>query len=490
MKKKIKLGLVLTLACLVLVSLTACGNQTAESEVQTVEVSRGDIVLRVTVDGSLSLIRHRKLTFGTSGKITEVKVEDGDRVTEGQVLASLDIAPLEHALKTAEQAVKTAELAVQTAELAVQTAETGVKTGELAVKAAEIDLELATNSYQQLTTPYPYLTFRFTLPESVDAIRVAQRQIKEAQDEFQKGLEGKQYSMAKVKERLMQAQERLDEAETKLAWGLGAGVRPAGLDYWTLRATEMQVEKAQLALDTTKNSLDKLKDSLDTARNNLDKAKVNLDIAKDDLDRANDELEKAVILAPFDGTIAKVNVKEGDVLSSVNYATTVAVEVIDPSRMELNADVDEIDIPSVKLGQKVIIEADALPDVQFEGKVAFISPLPTVEAGVVLYSVTISLDVAEGSELKAGMSATADITINERSNVLLVPNRAIEQDSSGNPVVGVMVNEQIQERPVVIGISDGIRTEIVDGLDEGERVVIEMRAKPESSESRGFLFGE
>ena len=69
------------------------------------------------------------------------------------------------------------------------------------------------------------------------------------------------------------------------------------------------------------------------------------------------------------------------------------------------------------------------------------------------------------------MSATADIVIDERSNVLLVPNRAIKQDSQGNPVVNVVVNEQIEERPVVIGISDGFQTEIIDGLDEGELVM-------------------
>jgi macrolide-specific efflux system membrane fusion protein len=72
------------------------------------------------------------------------------------------------------------------------------------------------------------------------------------------------------------------------------------------------------------------------------------------------------------------------------------------------------------------------------------------------------------------MSATADIVINERSNVLLVPNRAISKDSQGNPIVEVMVNGEIERRPVVTGISDGFETEIVAGLNEGE-VVVERR---------------
>jgi multidrug efflux pump subunit AcrA (membrane-fusion protein) len=71
------------------------------------------------------------------------------------------------------------------------------------------------------------------------------------------------------------------------------------------------------------------------------------------------------------------------------------------------------------------------------------------------------------------MSAEADIVIVDRSNVLLVPDRAITKDSEGNPVVMVVVNEQTEERPVVIGISDGFDTEIVSGLSEGEVVVVE-----------------
>ncbi len=97
---------------------------------------------------------------------------------------------------------------------------------------------------------------------------------------------------------------------------------------------------------------------------------------------------------------------------------------------------------------------------------------------MVVYEVKISFDVPEDYGLKAGMSASADIVIDERSNILLVPSRAITQDSQGNPVVKVVFNEQIEERPVVTGISDGFDTEIVSGLSEGDVVVIETKAKP------------
>jgi len=453
-KNKVRLGLVLTLVCLALVSLTACGNQASESQQQSVEVTRGDIVVTVTADGNLSLPWHRKLTFGTSGTVAEVNVEQGDRVTSGEVLTRLDIGSL--------------ELAVSTAELAVKAGEQAVRTGEVAVKTAEIDLEAATDNFRKITYPYTYQTWVFDVPESIDAIGDAQRQLKEAEKLLEIGLTREQYW--EIKQQIKQAQDNLVEAESLLARGRGTDVFGIGTvpiaSFWVLRAAQLQMDKAQLAVDV--------------AKINLDQAVVSLDIAKIDLDRAKNELEKAVIVAPFDGTIAAVNVKQGDKLSAMDYASKVIIELIDPSHMELKVEVDEIDVPEVELGQRAIISLDPLPDVLLEGEVAEISPLSTMEAGIVVYSVTIGFDVPEDYGLKSGMTATADIVINERSNVLLVPSRAIGEDSEGNPVVKVVVGEQEQERPVVIGISDDFQTEIISGLDEGETVVVETRAKPSS----------
>jgi len=413
MRKRIKVGLILALACLVLVSLSACGGQADEIERQLVEVSRGDLVLSVSADGNLSFLRDRKLTFGISGTITEINVEEGDWVTEGEVLARLDAASL-----------------------------------ELAVQAAEIDLEIATNSFSKIAYPYTYYTLVFSVPEAVAAIGDAQRELNGALGALEVELSFDQYW--EVWHQLEQAQDSLVKAREQLARGYGADVFEAGYlpitSFWTLRAAQLEMEKAQL-----------------------------------DLDKASDDLEKAVMIAPFDGVIAVVDVKEGDSLSAWDYASRTIIHLIDPTSMGLDAEVDEIDIPDVKLEQKAVISVDALPDEQFEGVVTSISPVATEEAGVILYKVKISLDVPEGSGLKAGMSATADIVIDERSNVLLVPDRSIERDSQGNPVVKVMVNEQIEERAVVIGISDDYQTEIVAGLNEGEVVVIETRAKPEPS---------
>jgi HlyD family secretion protein len=140
-------------------------------------------------------------------------------------------------------------------------------------------------------------------------------------------------------------------------------------------------------------------------------AQLAVEKAQAALDTANYNLGNAIIIAPFDGVIAQVNVILGDFLSPANYATKIAIEIIDPSRIELDANVNEIDMPNVKLGQKVNIMLDALPNQQFGGTVYSIVPWPTVEGDVVSYEVKISVEMPEGSALQAGMSGEADIII-------------------------------------------------------------------------------
>ena len=230
-------------------------------------------------------------------------------------------------------------------------------------------------------------------------------------------------------------------------------------------------DEAEYDLNQLKNVLHASHDRVKIAESALSAAEKQVEAAEQTVAEAQKQLDEATITAPFSGVVASVDVDEGDNVSTV----TTIVHLIDLTSIELVAEVDEIDIPGVKPGQRAIIDVDALPGAPLEGKVTSISPLSIETAGVVVYEVKIGIDDSKDYGLKAGMSASADIVINERSNILLVPSRAIKQDSQGNPVVKVMVNEEIEERPVVTGISDGFDTEVLDGLDEGEIVVIERR---------------
>ena len=290
-------------------------------------------------------------------------------------------------------------------------------------------------------------------------------------------------ALSQAKLNLAQAEASVDQADASQAQA-EAALEEAQYNLQQLERYHATYEQRRVA----KLQISAAESQVKAAEAQVQAAELAVDVARQAVNEAASKLEAETLTAPFDGVVTAVNAEEGDIISSPGMSQVAIVHLIDLATMELGVDLDEIDIPGVALEQRAVISVDALPDVQLEGRVTHISPLPTLEAGVTLYKVKIGFDVPQGSGLRVGMSATADIITNERSGVLLVPNRAIKQDSQGNPVVGVMVGEQIEQRPVVVGISDGFHTEIIDGLDEGETVAVEIQAEPELPGGGGFLF--
>ncbi|MFC1937560.1 efflux RND transporter periplasmic adaptor subunit [Chloroflexota bacterium] len=366
------------LLCLALIVSVACAGGGEEASRQEVEVKRGDLSVTVSGSGNLDVSNEKNLAFGAGGKIDKIYIDEGDKVSEGEVLATLDTDTLELALTQAKTGQVQAEAAI------------------LQAKAAQAQATAARNDME------------YNLDQLKKVLRASHERIKLAESY------------------LAAAEEQVKAAESQIA------------------AAESQLEAAKQAVTETQRQLD-----------------------------------ETSITAPFDGLVANVSAKEGDIVPPPSMGAKTIIHLIDTATMELNAEVDEIDIADVELGQRAIIEVDALPVLQLEGKVISISLLPEMVGGVVVYEVEIGLDISPDSMLKVGMSATADIVINERNNILLVPDRAIGEGPDG-PTVKVTVGEdteETQERPVVIGISDGFDTEIVSGIEEGEVVVVERRGK-------------
>jgi RND family efflux transporter MFP subunit len=272
------------------------------------------------------------------------------------------------------------------------------------------------------------------------------------------------------------------------------------LRYVLQHGSEREVQQWQMEVLNAEIQLEMAEDTLDTMLNERDEDQIailkkEVTAAEQALAEARRALETETMVAPFAGVVAGVNVEEGDVIPAPGVAQVAVMHLIDNGVMELVVELDEIDIPDVVPGQRSVVEVDALPELELEGRVSSISPLPREESGVVFYSVKISFDVPPARGLRVGMSATADIVLSDRINVLLVPNRAIKYDAQGNPVVQVMVagepegTREIEERSVVTGISDGFQTEIISGLGEGEIVVVEVPAEAGAPSRPGFMFG-
>lgn len=494
----------IVLATLILGSLAlplaGCGSKkTAVAESQVAAVKRGNLTIDITSGGNLAYSQKEDLVFDVGGivagvdvTVAEVLVEEGDSVKKGQVIARLNTTPLEDAVKTAERAVKTAELDLKTAQ-----------DGEFKIKSAEFDLESATTTFNRLNYPYTYATFNLDIPAAIEALSQAKRQLEEAKTGIDAGPTSENYGDALAK--FQEAQLNVAEALERLARGQSIdtyssqNISKSVSDYTTARTAQINMEKAKYTLEQTKTSV----------QSALDKANLALEEAQEDLAEAKEDLANAVIIAPFDGFITAVNVEGGDEVQK----GTVAAQLADPSRFEAEIYVGESDIWQVKEGGSATIQIDSAPTIVLTAKVTHVSPTATVQSGVVNYKVKVEAEsvqtasskiqsatsttgssqasantqssfvsTAQTSQPKEGMSVTANISLAEAKNVLLVPNGAITR--SGKDIqVQVMENGTAVARTVKTGISNWQYTVVTEGLSEGEQVIVTGTSTSSTSSS-------
>jgi len=476
------------LLSLLLAGVTGCNplGEAEETTQQLADVIRGDLIVSVSGSGNIEASDEARLSFGSGGRLDKIHVEEADVVKKGEVLAELDTDTLELAKNQAEVALTQAEVALTQAELTRQTAEYNLENIldtesalELALFQAQIDVRTAEHYVDETRDIYTWPDIE-TAQEDVDE---AKAYVDYASDRLEDA--GSTEAEAQWLATLAYAQARLVAAEAKL------DAKIKSYDTEEVAIAKMQLQVAEMAETEAQKNLDELAEDIDmqelqiaAAKESVKQAEQSVALAQESLKETQRQLDEAIITTPIDGVVASVTAEEGDIIPSPSMSPKPVIYLIDPGVVELIVEVDEIDIPEVMLGQEAIIELDALPDAEFLGVVAVIYPVPTEVGGVVLYNVKIELDVPEDSGIKVGMSASADIILAEQSNVLLVPDRAISKDSEGRTIVKVMVNEQVEERPVVIGLSDGFDTEVISGLNEGEKISIE-RAKTKES---GGLF--
>ncbi len=184
------------------------------------------------------------------------------------------------------------------------------------------------------------------------------------------------------------------------------------------------------------------------------------------------DLMKTEILAPIDGTVVDVGVMIDDQLSSFDYSSTTAIELVDTHTVKFEGVIDEVDIFKVKLGQKANIIVDAVPDEILTGTITFISPFGTETADVLNFAITIELDPTD-IELKGDMTATADILIQDKKDVLLIPTQAIIETPRASLAL-VVTDETVEpeRRRIVLGARTYEFAEVKSGLEEGEKVLI------------------
>lgn len=292
------------------------------------------------------------------------------------------------------------------------------------------------------------------------AVETAEADLLDAETSLAELMQATEFDVELADREIELAQAKLADAEEVLALLLED---PDPID----------IQVKQTAVRVAAESLAEAEETLEEY-NTVDQLEIELrqtDViaARATLDTAIEDLDRATLRAPFDGIVVTVNIEAGQ---QVN-ANTQAVEIADPSIVEVSGSVDEIDVLFLQVGSQAFVSLEALGLQTLPGTVSSIANTGTSQQGVVTYPVTIRVDSSESGQLPEGLSATAQVIIREQTDSVLIPLQAL-YGSVQAPTVRVVSGNDIIEREVTLGISDDFWVVVENGLDEGETISMEV----------------
>lgn len=463
----------------------------AVTSYQEETVSQRDIVNSLSSSGTLQPADSYTVSTLVSGEILSDTFEEGDLVEEGQLLYTLDSSDASTSQSQAQnsyaQAQKSYSQAVKakypTADLTGTVSEVYVKNGDTVNAGTELMTIVGDNNL--------YINFLFTYADTSDFY------VGQTATIFINGMAGtitgtvtavssgstasdtgKMITTVRVK---AQNPGLVTSAYTASAvigsyssYG-NASIEMGESSTITAETSGKVTGMNWLAGDAISSGDQICTITGDSVDNQIDNAQLSLDNAQTSLENAQEKLEDYQITAPISGTVVTKTAKAGDKIEGGSTGTLCTI--YDLSYLEMTMNIDELDIGKVEVGQTVEITADAVEGQTYTGVVTKVSVAGTTTGGITTYPVTVRIDETDG--LLPGMNVDAEIVLEQESGVLAVPSAAVNR---GNTVLITAdspsaVNALDQEAPegyvyveVEVGISDESYTQILSGLQEGDKV--------------------
>lgn len=534
---------------LVILMLVACGVgglylkglQSAQKAAQdkladTTKVSRTDLDVRVIESGSIDAVKSVEVKSRVSGRLARLFVEEGDRVTAGQLIAQVDrqepelrvrqdSAQLRGAqsnvgrigVEIAQRRV-TAKAQLDQAILRARQLETEMQVQpsltRSQVAAAEATLSAAKEELERLRTsghPNQRTALEAAVREASATLENAEREYNRNADLERRGFVAKQVveqtklAMDLAKVRLDSAKanlSRLDSQQRSERASAEDNVRRAQADRDRVVAGSfIDVNKRreyQDAVADISKARAALKD-IDVLMAQRSQGQASVDQLNSVLSDSMRQLRETNITAPLSGVVSKKYIQIGELatgLSAFSQGTPI-VRIEDRSVLRVNLNVNEIDVAKLSLGMSASVEVDALPGKKYSGLVKKIAPASlstgattttsTSSDTVVKYAVEIWLDSPD-DKLRSGMSAKCTLQVAGRKNVLALPVEFIGKDKQGS-FVDVVVGKtekghKTETRRVTTGLTTGSQVEILTGIKEGETVA---RPKFSGPPRQGFI---
>ncbi|MFA6585701.1 MAG: efflux RND transporter periplasmic adaptor subunit [Candidatus Paceibacterota bacterium] len=494
--KKIIYGVILIIVILVAYMIFKPTNNSANITTDTVKLM--DLKQTVLATGQVTSNTDLNLSFFSSGIVRSVKVNVGDTVKAGQILATLDQGNELAALTQARGAVAGAQAKYQSLL-------DGASSDE--INLSQIALDNAKRDFDRLKLQQELL------------VNNAYRNLLNSTLEVEKEADSSDYTAPTVsgnynldKEGFIRISVSMNGTHyTAMGLTVGDGVvnsivpQPIGnsglyiifptnetLNYtdWiitipnkkapnyisnnnayeaALKTEDSVLGSAQALVDQRTAELTLKKAGARSA--DIDLAKANILTAQGQLESASANYEHTILRAPAGGTITRVDVKVGELTQALKDVMTVQ----DVNNVYLEANINEANITSIKVGAPIDITFDAFSTDQiFKGNIVKIDPASTIISGVVNYKITAN--ILNGPALRPGMTANMTILVGEKNSILTIPSRAIIKDKTGKKTVRVVTDTKTKtytEVGVTTGMEgDGGLTEITSGLTEGEEIVV------------------
>ncbi len=273
-----------------------------------------------------------------------------------------------------------------------------------------------------------------------------------------------------------EAKARIEAANPELEFDRRDYERAQGL-FKEKIASQQQLDDAERAYQISQNRQKLLDAMVETAAAQTQQARARVAAAKASLDHAEENLSYATIRAPISGIVLLRPTELGDAVSSLlnlGSAATTIMTLGDTSSVYIKGDVDEADIGKTELNQCVRTKVESYPNESFDGVVKRIAPMGKDQNNVTTFEVRVTISNPQG-KLRVGMTANAEIVLEERKNVLLVPETSLVYDkdkSTWAQLLAPGTKQGWRKVPVKIGISNGQRTQVTEGLKEGDKLVL------------------
>lgn len=436
----------------------------AQNTYQTVKLSMGDLTATVGATGTVRTNQTTSVNWQTTGRIGKIFVKEGDKVTVNQVLAELDTSSLPQNLIMARSDLVAAQRSLDNLKNSgtarAQAQETLAKAKQ-ALKDAQDDRYR--KNLARVTQP--------TIDQKNADMVIAQDNLKNAKENYAKFETRPENDLQRANafSRLAQAQQKVDQIQYDL-------------NYLNSTPNVNEVAQADAAILVAEAKLADAQREWDRLKNGADPQDIAAAQAK--IDSIQATLSLTQIKAPINGTVTDVKSMVGDQVNS----GTVSFRIDDLSRLLVDVPVAEVDINRIKLAQPAKLTFDAITSKEYTGKVVDISAFGTTSAGVVNFTVTVELTVID-EQVRSGMTAAVNLTVEQLTNVLVVPNRAVRLQN-GKRIIYLLEAGQPKAVEITLGASADSTTQILRGeVKEGDEVVLNPPAAAFTPPMGGSPFG-